>query len=369
MLKKFLNYFGVLILFIISFFFFKDIHAQTINLLDYAILDSNTVFYVEEGQDIPVEKNENFSKRSSTEQYFNISGHEEQKIYAIPKFSPINLGKELIYATSSLIDFNQKFPVKPLQNIDILSWLGIQSAYASSTLILGNQSGSVYANSGSYTTARDATSGTLVNNTYYIGNELSGGTYYVYRSMFNFIGTTTPSEISTASVWFQNGLNNLDTQNDSIGVFGGSFSNPLVAGDFDLVNSTAYSSYLDITTAITNAWAEIPLNSVGTSSIGSTSTKMSLRFKQDIDSTQPTGRNVIQSGGVFLYIIYKTVSCPEPETIYATTSCFTTSDDLDDDAMSAYLNFWWKWPFILGIIMLAWKFLVWFKNKITQPSI
>jgi hypothetical protein len=150
---------------------------------------------------------------------------------------------------------------------------------------------SIYANSAVYATVRAATTGTARGGSSGIVQSVAG--YYIERAFLTFDTSAIGDTDTIDSAYLRlNAKRNVGSAGRSYNVYDSTHSDTVVAGDFDLAGSTAYSD-----TPITQAtlgtvyanhdWA---LNAAGLAGVSKTgNTKVSLReVLKDVDNVAPT---------------------------------------------------------------------------------
>lgn len=159
--------------------------------------------------------------------------------------------------------------------------------------------GSISAASTVWATARDATTGTAVDNeaTRYMMADKDGATYTVTRAYFPIDTSAIPDGDTISSATFSvdndgflsgsvlTGLIQTTTASDS----------SIVAGDFDALTLNSPTEGTDARVALTSTgYKDFVMNASGISWVSKTGyTKLGLRISNDIDNSAPTVRNYV----------------------------------------------------------------------------
>lgn len=171
-------------------------------------------------------------------------------------------------------------------------------ASKTATIYSSTADGSIASTNASYATARNATTGTLDNTSAFIdiSNELITSTYQVGRSFLFFDLTSIRGEITAATLSLAYTGLRFTNVADTVQVVSTTCNNPLQAGDFDLVGTTAFvdspPAYTDFTT---DTYLAMTLNASGIAALttGAVS-KLALRATKDISNTTPANRSLIR---------------------------------------------------------------------------
>ncbi len=169
------------------------------------------------------------------------------------------------------------------------------------TAPLNAESGYIIANSTTYLTVHNATTGTVSAVTYRVGQNKIATTYYIYRNFFNF---TIPAMVQClACTLFVEGHTDSSTYNEfTVCVMGARAAHPtLVSGDY--INYDGHATY-DSTNALgkwhssafSTGWNKIIFNSLGRDSVETASEDtlwIALISNRDFSATAPTGGEMI----------------------------------------------------------------------------
>lgn len=383
--KVFLLGFLVVILLFFGFSTFAQISPSPIKVLDSEI-KSQVVDYVYEGS---LDINNNYLDKvetSRTDHSINYdlgNGHFITKVYPGVAFTGFDYKTIVERATTTIDNFN-----KNILSSDLSFISSVQA-----TSYYPNFDGWIYNSGSNWSDARDASSGDSVDTTGEI--IITTGIYTslpeIRRSFLAFPTYDLPDNAVIASSTFlykvsSTPANGDNDGNDYLALVSSthSSSTSLLVDDFDTASSTlASSATTDISTISSGNWYSFLLNANGTSTISTTGySKFALREGHDFLNNAYNGSNNTWNQ-VNIYSLDATGSSNDPylllEWFYpASTTATSTAtstlvceynDEDDEDVILAYLNFWWQWPLVLGVIMLAFYFLRSMARKLFSSSI
>jgi len=164
----------------------------------------------------------------------------------------------------------------------------------------------IYASSATFATARDATTGTVDNGTFYTGCDYSDA-YYIYHAFVNCDTSAIPDdEIILSASLFLYCVSKATTSEESLCLVLADNTDPAGLYNDDFNNCGAKDSPAELADRqpqanfTVNAWTEIPLNTLGRAYINPLGyTKFGLRGSNDIDNSAPStaGRTYISFSG------------------------------------------------------------------------
>lgn len=241
-------------------------------------------------------------------------------------------GNEYLFSIAAPIAWDNGrifVPVSVTLNGDILSYSYIPAGYeypitidpttlmyAVSTQHTQYQSDNItYLTARNNTTATSGGSGNLV-----VGQWLSGGTYYIYRSYLMFATSSLPDNATLTSATLCLGIlnNDQDVTGFNVHLLKGTMNAPFATTWFNDFTGWASSGTYSVTNLMTpvasSTWAandsvKFTLNAAGLTAISLTdTTKYAVLSSRDITPTEPTGqeRHVFLDAGQYLQVTYTT---------------------------------------------------------------
>lgn len=232
---------------------------------------------------------EDMSKRKSNAQFFKIiedstgSSTWQAKVYSAFEFyKKVDKWVTIENATTTINAFD-------LQKNSLVSRLLIIKKALADTIYPYSDEG-IYVNNASWSTTHDATSGTLRGGaTSYVSLQIG---YTIDRAFFTFDTSAIGSgnTVNSASVSLYIYYKTSNVAGYSYNVYSSTNSDTIVAGDYDLAGTTAYStaiSHSSISATGYNTWS---LNSTGMSAINVTGkTHVSMReYEHDVLNSAPS---------------------------------------------------------------------------------
>jgi len=166
-------------------------------------------------------------------------------------------------------------------------------AIADTLTIYSTYDGGIYNNSGDWSTARDATSGTLDQgcNAGESYGRLVGGDYYVGRTFLTFDTSAIPDSdiIDSAVLSVSPGTLSGGGTSRSINIYDSTHTDDPIAGDYDLAGTTAYSTAITQDLLVVDTYSDFTLNASGLSAINASGySKFSVReVQKDVANSAP----------------------------------------------------------------------------------
>lgn len=324
MFKKIKFLFLFLIILFFSFLYFRNSSVASYQKIPFSSIPADSIIdfelysdknfnefvkYKYLTHDVPIQKNEIISLRTSSSLSFKKDNLIETRFYTNDPFINLNgVWKQVEYATTTLKEWNEKMAVKNFLN-------GLLPQIAQADSYFPNADSGVGRNNTSGTTwdALRAGAGTAATTAYniYIYHPSSGNSYqWLFRSIWIFDTADLPDDATIDSASLN--LYGLE-KNDDAALSAGSLDlkivpatpasdTSIVAGDFANVGTTPIMGSLAYGDVVIESYNSISLNSDGLSNINKTGkTKFGGRCNADLSDDDPLASSAPKDSRVTFY--------------------------------------------------------------------